>query len=271
MVFRAESSAQQSADRGPRQTMNAVFEKSNLMTALSGYGWRPGLNLAAARLEVGRTISLNVALKAGVEYVFLASGPDELADVDLYLRDTDGRVLAEDLEDDGTPVVEFTATRTATYQLQLHLAAGESAAAYVALSILRRGGHQVIEQAYHGTTAGFFAAADRLLLPDTGARWQKQEGTWCLFGFSLQEKQGASLQNLQPNGKKTFFAAAGQKATQINLYLADDNDRIVAMTDRPEPYPLLSHQTVSNAVYDLRIETTRARTHKLVLLGVFEK
>ena len=99
------------AATSPRASLSAVFAKGNLMVALSGVEWRPGLTMAAARLENGATISLNLSLQPATNYVFIATTANgESTDVALYLRDSTGRVVTEDQEPDGTPVLEFSAT-----------------------------------------------------------------------------------------------------------------------------------------------------------------
>jgi hypothetical protein len=266
----AEMTAQAIPD-SPAKALNIAFEKGNLMTALSGLEWRPGLNLAAAQLTVGQTISLNVTLRKDADYVFLASGPTEQADVDLYLRDTTGKLLAEDLEQDGTPVIEFKPSASGTYQLQLHLAAGDAPESFVALSLLRRSGSQVSEQEYRSVSTGFFAAAAELTSPETGARWQQQAGEWCLFGYSLRKQSGVSLSGIHALAGQIFFAAAGLKPSEINLYLANENGEIIAETERSQPFPLLQYTSPSDSVLDLRLETKNSKPHKLVLVGVFKK
>ncbi|MEM9259195.1 MAG: glycosyltransferase N-terminal domain-containing protein, partial [Bacteroidota bacterium] len=76
-----------------QSSLSNVFEKGNLMAAISGVEWRPRLCLAAASLSTGKTITLEVALRANVSYTFLASAESENYDVDLYLRDQEGKVL----------------------------------------------------------------------------------------------------------------------------------------------------------------------------------
>ncbi len=263
--------AAQEGSQSPREALNTVFEKGNLLAALSGHEWRPGLNLAAAQLSVGQSISLNVTLIKDVEYVFLASGPTEQADVDLYLRDSSGRVLAEDKEEDGTPVVEFIPETNGTYQLQLHLAAGASPEDFVALSLLRKGGRQVSELEYRSTSSGFFAAAKKLTSQGDGCHWQKKTGEWCLFGYSLQEKSGISLGGLRLSPGKAFFAAAGPEPSEIALYLANEAGQFVAKTKRPQTFPLLHYDAPSGTTLDLRVEVGRSKSHILVLVGAFEQ
>lgn len=250
----------------PRRALNAVFKKGNLMAALSGVEWRPGLNLAAAHLSVGQTISLNLTLSKDIEYIFLASGPSERADVDLYLRDANGNLLQEDLEEDGTPVIEFKAPADGIYQLQLHLVAGDKSAAYVALSLLQRRGRPISEQNYRSTTTAFFSGVKEIRSSATGIDWQKKTGEWCLFGYLVQENVGITLRGLRPApGRKIFTATAGPEPSEITLYLATEAGRIVAGTNPPEFLPLLRYNCPPGAVLDLRVGT---KAFSLVLVAV---
>lgn len=275
LLLGTELIAQKAGD-SPQYSLNAVFEKGNLMAALSGQGWRPGLNLAAAHLSVGQTISLNITLRKGIDYVFIASGPSEQTDVDLYLRDVAGKVLAEDQQDDGTPVLEFTAPANGTFQLQLHLAAGETPEAYVALSLLRRRGRQISEQNFRRVSSGFFGAAKEIRSSVNGTDWQKKAGEWCLFGYVVRKKEGVTLRGLRPAlGENIFAAATGPKPSKITLYLATKAGRIVAGTEGPAAYPVLKYNSLPGAALDLRVEAKRFKRSKrsrlpaLVLIGVF--
>jgi hypothetical protein len=261
----------QTAEDSPQRALNSVFEKGNLMAALSGVEWRPGLNLAASFLSVGQTISLNVTLSKDNEYIFLASGPFERADVDLYLRDTSGKILKEDLQADGTPVIEFKAPEDGTYQLQLHLVAGDEPAAYVALSLLQRRGRSISEQHYRSTAIDFFGEV-REIRPSTtgtGTGWQKKAGEWCLFGYLIQKSEEISLRGLRPGpGRKVFAAMAGPESPEITLYLGTEAGRIVAGTNQPKSHPLLRYNCLPGAVLDLRVGTEGAKVPSLVLVGI---
>ena len=260
----------QTITNSPQKALNTAFQKGSLMTALSGIEHRPGLNLAAAKLAVGQTISLNVTLLKDEDYVFLASGPTEQTDVDLYLRDATGTLITEDLQQDGTPIIEFTPSNSGTYQLQLHLAAGDVPESFVALSLLRQGGRQISEQEYQRTSNGFFAGTDELTSPDNGAAWQQRPGTWCLFGYALRSKEGISLGGVRSASGRALFTAAGPKLSEIDLYLADGAGEIAEKAERPEAFPLLQYYAPADAVLDLRVEVKSAKSHVLVLVGVLE-
>lgn len=270
-LCRAQPSVSLSAS-SPQAALNVAFEKGNLMVALSGVEWRPGLNLAAAHLETGSSISLNLNLEMGIGYVFIASQAGYLGDVDLFLRDQEGTILQEDREEDSTPVVEFTAQKSGVYQLQIHLVSSQYPREFIALSILQSGGLPIPEQEYQRVAGTFFGSAEKILSAYEGTAWQRQPAQWCTFGFVLAENQGATLHKLRPEAGKLIFAATGSpNLRNIDLYLANENQRILAKDNGPEANPLIFYDCPADATLDLRVEVERSNKSALLLVGVFEQ
>lgn len=257
----------------PRESLSTVFEKGNLMVALSGVEWRPGLTMAAARLETGATISLNLTLDPSTNYVFIATTANgDASDVDLYLRNSMGQLQAEDKETDGTPVLEFSTTNGGSYQLQIHLAGSNQPSEFVALSILQGGGRSILRQDYEQVANNFFRMASVTRSNFTGTNWLSKPNQWCLFGYSLHQNQGTTLRQLRPGAGDTFFAAAGSPALRnIDLYLADQSLHIIANDIGPGAKPIIRHKTKANANYDLRVEVENSKGNGLLLVGVFQK
>ena len=255
----------------PRGALHAAFEKGNLMVALSGVEWRPGLNMAVALLETGKTISLNVNLLANTRYVFIAATEEE-EDTDLYLRDPSGMIISEDKEPDATPIIEFRTNRTGTYQLQIHLVSSRRPRKFVALSLLRSGGRSILEGEYQEVATSFFNSVDDIKASYAEIQWQATPTQWCAFGYSLSENEGISLIGLQPGpGPKIIAATGSRNLRKIDLYLANETQRIVAMDNGPDAFPLIFYDSPVGASLDLRVEVERGKTPSFLLVGILEK
>jgi len=259
-------------DTRPRNSLNAAFEKGNLMVALSEVEWRPGLTMAAARLNAGATISLNLTLRPATRYVFIASTANgDASDVDLYLRDGTGRILAEDQDADGTPILEFKTTEGGAHQIQLHLAGSDRVEEFVALSLLRGGGRIILREEYEKTTQNFFRLANVNRSNFEGTEWLSRPGQWCLLGYSVGKDQGITLRNIRPGEGHTYFAAAGSSTlSNIDLYLANRSLRIVEKDIGPGAKPILRHKTDLGMNYDLRIEVESNKGTGLLLVAIFQ-
>ncbi|MFT6000264.1 MAG: hypothetical protein ACI81P_002725 [Neolewinella sp.] len=268
----SQSTGGDASHNSPRGALHVAFEKGNLMVALSGVEWRPGLNMAVASLETGKTISLNVSLLANTNYVFIAATIDNGDDTDLYLRDSSGVIVSEDQEPDATPILEFRTARAGIYQLQVHLVSSKRPRNFVALSLLRSGGRSIIEGEYQEVATSFFNSVDDVKKAYFETRWQATPTQWCAFGYSLSENEGSSLLGLRPGpGQKIIAASGSQNLRKIDLYLANEAQQIIAMDNGPDAFPLISYDTPAGASLDLRVEVERGKIPSFLLVGILEK
>ena len=256
----------------PEASLDRTFEKGNLMVAISAQSWRPGLCMAAARVQTGKSVSLTQSLNARKSYTFISTADQESTDVDLYLRDQDGKLITSDSETDGTPVIEFRVPETGSYQLQLHIPASDQGTNFVSLILLESGGRQILEEEYRNLTASFFASSKEIMSSYPDVRWQSTTNQWCLFGFSLDQKEGHTFQQLRMEAARYYFAAAGGPACQnIDLYLANQENEIVALDKAPDALPLLEFDSKDSQSYNLRIEVKRSSGPGFILLGLFHQ
>src|SRR4051794_18923418 len=82
-------------------------------------------------------------LAAGETYAFLGGGDDDTKDVDLYLEDEKGKIVARDVEKDAIPVVQFKPKEAGKYRVVLKLAESASQSSFCAFATLRAGGFDV--------------------------------------------------------------------------------------------------------------------------------
>ncbi|WP_026232295.1 hypothetical protein [Neolewinella persica] len=256
----------------PRGALTAAFEKANLMVALSGVEWRPGLNMAVASLETGKTISLNVSLLANTNYVFIATTTADEEDTDLYLRDSSGAVIGADKEPDATPIIEFRTDYAGTYQLQVHLVSSRHPREFVAVCLLRAAGRSILESEYREVATSFFNSVEDVKAAYSGTNWLATPTQWCAFGYSLSENEGISIIGLRPGPGPKIIAATGSRILQnIDLYLANETQRIIAMDNGPDAFPLISYDCPPGSSFDLRVEVERGKTPAFLLVGILER
>ena len=271
LLFTLPISAQSwsTADRFT-QTLDGLYAKCNLMVAVSGTDWRPGLCLAATQLERTKTVSLEVQLRVARKYVFIASAEPGTTDLDLLVRDASGRIVGSDTESDQTPIVELTVDTAATFTVQLHYVSGEAETALVALGMLRSFGVPLADGAFREVSRQFGAAAGAVRAAGGARGFRSGPDTWCVFGYLLEEGQGATVENLRLTAGRHFFAATGPESVQdIDLYLAGSSPEILRVDRDGDAYPMLDYEVTEPGPYRLRLEVERARGASLVLLGLF--
>ena len=252
------------------QTLDGLYTKCNLMVAIAGTDWRPGLCLAAAELGQAQTVSLELELDVAQKYVFIASAEPGVLDVDLIIRDGAGQIVASDLEDDQTPIVELTVEAAATYTVQLHYLSGQPDTALVALGILRSFGLPVTDGTFRDVSRQFSAAAGAVRAAGGAERFWRGPGSWCLFGHLLDEDEGATVATLPLTPQRYFFAATAPESVQdIDLYLARTGPELLGADRDNDAYPMLDYTVTEPGPYRLRLEVAKARQASLVLLGLF--
>ena len=253
-------------------TLDGVFAKCNLMVALSGQEWRPGLCLTAAELEAGTTVSLEVQLEADESYTFIASSAQRDNDLDLYLRDGDDEIVATDDRADGTPILQFTAEEEGRYIIQLHLARSTGPAAFVGLGMLASGGRSLADADYRRVGAQFAAAAGAVRAAGGAGRFGSGANEWCVYGYLLEEGQGATISGLRLPRGPNFIAATGtDDVKDLDLYLADENLQILRRDRDPDPYPMIEYHNQRDEPILLRVEVEKASRAGLILLGLFTR
>ncbi len=88
-------------------------------TPLLEQGYRAEGELLSGAARHGGSEQRTVTLEAGVQYAILAVCDEECVDIDLQISHPSDSTLAEDVQPDDTPVLEFTAPVSGLYELDL--------------------------------------------------------------------------------------------------------------------------------------------------------
>lgn len=254
------------------ETLDGVYAKCNLMVAVSGVDWRPGLCMAATELSGGQSVSLRLTLEAGYRYVFIASTSATGVDLDLNLRNQADSILQTDQEADATPVVEYAPDSSDTYILQLHLAGATAENVTVGLGILQSYGRPLPDRSYREVSRQFGAAAGAVRAAGGARVFHNDVNTWSVFGYHLREGEGATIDRMVLRSGSYFFAAAGSDDMQnLDLYLSDNQLNILRSDRDEDAYPMIEYKITEPGAYALRLEAERAREGGLVLLAILSK
>lgn len=81
-------------------------------------GWRLRME-DADKLKEGQVISYTVTFSAGLDYLLFACGDGTATDLDIYLFDASGALVAHDDTESGTPSVVYKARTSGEYIVQV--------------------------------------------------------------------------------------------------------------------------------------------------------
>lgn len=248
-----------------QQATNNIFEKASLMTALGGYTWNEELMLAAAIVEVGSTIALDFELEAGVSYNFLGGGDEDAMDIDLYILDQAGELVAADVEDDNSPITDFVAPYSGRYSLRLQLISGEAMTSFLAVGFMKKGGYVLAEETLQNLNEQFFASAQLLNTLGSGIKWNDSNNQWCLYGLVLQGEKNTSISDLYlDNSEYYFYATANQ---DLDIFVKNDEQTVVGEDQDDDNKPILSFVASKSAAYQLEA-INKSKKPTVLLLGI---
>lgn len=254
-----------------RQATDNVFEKSSLMNALSEFSFSEELFLAGAVLEVGATIALDIELKEDQAYTFIGGGDEDIADLDLYIVDKDGEIVASDTEDDDTPIPDFTASYTGRFSIRLQLVSGQAASSFVSLSILSTTGQSITEEAFGQISDAFYSKGLSIHQMTTGVKWHDVNNQWCLMAANLSGGQSWDFDNLHLGEGQHYFYAINDKSNNgIDLMLKNRNGKAVGIDRQLNDFPILEIKSSPSEQYFLSVDNKSAN-RSFIMIGILSE
>ena len=134
------------AQQGPVEYMDQALEnalaKMKAIQDIDRVGFtRNHFGLLGGLFEKGQSMTQEITLSEGVQYVFLAGGDPDVIDINIYLRDSTGAVIAKDDLPDVNPIVVYTPPATGRYRIELKLQDSQANRdAFCVLLLLKRVG-----------------------------------------------------------------------------------------------------------------------------------
>jgi hypothetical protein len=234
------------------------------------YGYVNGICFLSAFLHTGREAKFYREFEAGVPYLLAGGGDNGTKDLDLYIIDQDGQVVAKDELTDNFPVVRFTPTRSARYIIRMVMHDAGPNGGFGSVGILRRNGIEVPVRNQAAALAGLIDEANKVdrLVPET-VLFSSGEGQWAVYGSILAGGADMTINSLTPGrGTRYWVCGADDTADDVDLYLYDRNDRLIKKDERIDPpRPRLTYQTAADEAYGVRIRNVQSRRPSLILVG----
>jgi hypothetical protein len=109
-------------------TMEAILEES---------GWEGTDHYEVGQLATGKVDRLSVTLERD-NYIVVGVCDDDCIDLDIYVLDSDGDIIAQDILDDAEPMPEFEVTRRGTYHFGTSMESCSTDTCIYALKLYRQ-------------------------------------------------------------------------------------------------------------------------------------
>lgn len=228
--------------------------------------------LFGAYVANGSSIAVTRVLQAGKTYVFLGGGDDDVADLDIEVRNEAGRVVAKDDDDDNTPIVLYSPEGTAKFSIQLSLYKSRTSSSFVSLAIMRKGGYDIPVVHLRDAVAQCFAMCERAHAALGGVRFHDRQNQWALVGGVLEQGETVSLGNMALEEARHAFVTAGDRdALDLDMTLVDQaTGKIVDRDVEGDSKPVIVYTTRPTTSYKLGVVNVRSSGPAMVVTAILE-
>lgn len=233
-------------------------------------GFASGICLFGGRVQSGKSTGWTRSLTEGKTYVFVAGGDKNALDVDLTVKDSTGKIVAKDDDNQAVAAVTFAPQTTGTYTITLTLHdSKKSMPACAAMTFLQEGGAKVSTDNLTTALANNFALATALdseLRGKAKLFFNDTSNQWALFGAILAPGEEKILNKLRfPEGTSVFAAAGDDNASDVDLFLLDSSQKVIAKDDDGDGKSIFEADTEEKTSYSLKIKNTKAKKSAFVV------
>jgi hypothetical protein len=251
-----------------RQAVTTVINNAVGKSAGTGFGFDDDVSVLAAYLRPGTEATFLRTFDADRTYALIGGGDGDAVDVDIYISDEAGNVIAADRDDDASPLVNFKPPATGRYRMTLRLERA-SQDSFCALVTLRTGGYNV-------PVANLASAVDKLIGGGAmiharagDATFHFENNKWSLFGTVLAPKTNVRLRNIRLERRThVLFGVADGNGKDLDLRLEEPGGEKVA-EDKGDGDPLVVLRT-ADVNYQAVLENQDSNGPTLSMLAILD-
>jgi hypothetical protein len=239
------------------------------------YGYNDGVSILGGWVDEKAHLTFTTPLAANVEYLFLAGGDNDAADVDLEILDDRGNVLAADLGVAPDAVVQFRPKVQGTYTLRMTLFKSRNSVPCVCVTtILRKNGWNLPVKNLDKATGKIMRALEG---GDQAAQRQglrvdlrRASNQWAFYGGVLRQGDNLAVKNLDlGRGDRLFVGAGDDFASVVNVDLENNNAQALKRDGKQGPVSVIDYGA-NGGTYGLRVHNRRATGPAVVLMAVLD-
>lgn len=224
------------------QAMSRVMESVRKVTDKTQYGLDDQSScFIGAYLEEGKQVgAATIPLTGGTEYAFIGGGDDDVQDMDLYLLDADGDVVAKDDAKDSNPVVVFTPKEDGKYKVVMKLVDGKARGSFVAYALLRKGGYDVPAKNLKAAWERLLGMCEKINDKLGWAAFHDGDNELCVIGSIMKEGETLTQGGIDLEDRPyAFVGAADGQANDIDITVTDGDNEVLAKDTENDAIPLV--------------------------------
>ncbi|HRI78935.1 MAG TPA: hypothetical protein PLR06_05305, partial [Cyclobacteriaceae bacterium] len=255
------------------QALEAVLENATASTQLTSFGYTDGICFMGGWIDDSGYCSWETKLVAGTSYQFWGGGDEDAVDLDLFVLDKSGTILAKDKDADNSPLVSFTPTTTANYVIKLSLFNCAEFGSFCALATLQKGANTIPFGNIEDVMQTLEAVGETILEEkDINLKFMKIENMWSVFGAVIDEDKEAKISNLvMGQGDRFLVGVTDDNAEVINVILRTyPGSKMVCSDEEDSKLAAVRCKTTEKDKYQLTIKNAGSDGKSLMIAAIFD-
>lgn len=250
------------------QAINRVTGSVRKVTEKTQFGLDDGSScFIAGYLAVDSEIGSGIPLKAGRTYAILGGGDDDVEDLDLYLKDSDGDIVARDVDKDANPVIVFKPEEDGRYRVVMKLASGKTKSSFCAYATLRDGGFDVPASNLNTAYTRLITLCTAIDKRIGSAAFHDDDGEIALIGTILKEGETLTQSGIDLQDQRYVMCAATDgRASDLDLKLLDSDDDVVESDTANDATPILIYS--KGGTMKLKITDAKSKGATLAMAAI---
>lgn len=251
------------------QAMTRVIASVRKVTDKTAYGLDDQSScFIGAYLEEGKSVgAATIPLTGGIEYAFMAGGDDDVNDLDLELRDSDGEVVAKDVATDSNPVVVFTPKEDGKYKVVMKLVSTKAKGSFVAYALLRKGGYDVPIKNLQTAWAALLGMCEKINDKLGWAAFHDGDDELCVIGSIMKEGETLSQGGIDLADRPyAFVGAADGQATDIDISVVDGDGDVLAKDTENDAIPIVLYS--KGGTVKVKLSDVKSKGATLAMVAV---
>ena len=230
LIFGASSHAARAADTTKQALQQARERMIAGATALhtKSYAYDGVTPFSLAFVDRKGAASITTPLDAGTDYAFVAVGDDDATDVDVIVKDSAGRIVAQDVDEQEVAAAPFTPGKSGKYTVTLRLTDGKASSSACALAIFRQGGgYNLTADSVRDTTDNMFEVS-QTVHDKYNTIYNSGGGQWAIVGSVLKAGATSTLSGINVRkGTYVFVAMGDEDMVDLDMKVLGANGKLI--------------------------------------------
>ena len=230
-----------------------------------------------AFIRKGASVDMTQEFMGGVKYAILGAGSASALDVDLGIFDSNGKSVAVDVDNDPSPIIEFTLPASGTYKFVLKLQNASTAGSFVAAAIMRQGNGawtipaDRVTQSFGSLLGNARLLAQTVKKQGNGDLYFHEQGDWSFYGGVLTPGWSNTFRNLHLRSQPTVVIGGGDShAADVDIKVKDETEGDEFKDTDNDATPMVAFRPKADHKFTLKVINEKSDGPSLITVAILD-